>query len=117
MGRGRRETEPGRNLLEMVPCGTVGSRVEDSGLTTLLRPKFVRGPFARWLQPRLRRPHYNVRLDATGSRVWALIDGERSVEAILEGLRAEVGELDQDLDRLARFLGELEVGGMIRDRD
>lgn len=112
-----RTRPPARNLLEMVPCRAAEDRVEPSGLVTVLRPKFVSGPFARWVQPRLRKPHYNVHLDELGTRVWGLIDGERTVEEIAEALREQVGDLEQDVDRLAAFLTELEGGGMIRYRD
>ena len=111
-----RTKQPERNLLEMVPEQLVDSRTEEDGLTTVLRPKFLSGPFARFVQPRLRKPFYLVHLDEMGSQVWGLIDGARTVEEILEALRAELGDMDQDIDRLALFLRELEKGGMIRYR-
>lgn len=109
----REKKTPERNLLEMVPLQLVEFEDVKDDRVTVLRPKFLKGPFARWVQPRLNNPYYRVHLDEIGSKTWRLIDGERPVSEIVEILRGDFE--DEDLtDRLALFLGELEVGGMIR---
>ena len=102
------------NLLEMIPCRAVGSRTEEGGLATLLRPKFVSGPLARWLQPRLPRPCFRVHLDALGSFVWRRCDGQRSVAEIAEAVGATFPDEAQVLERVARFVRELARGQMVR---
>ena len=100
----------------MVPLRLVEADEGEDDRVTLLRPKFLRGPLARWLQPKLRKPYYRVHLDEIGSRSWRLIDGERAVSEIVELLQDEFDQEDMT-DRLDMFLRELEAGGMIRYRE
>lgn len=110
-----RSRHAGRNLLDYVPIRCVDCECADDGRWTLLRPKFVRGFLARWVQPRLATPFYRVHLDEIGSCVWNLVNGARTVGEI-------AGEVDRRFgprcnpahERVALFLRELEKGSMIR---
>ena len=113
------------NLLACRPERTVeaerdGLSVSDYGracgeLYVLLRPRFLRGPFAWWLQPRLRNPYFRVHLDAVGSFIWARCDGRTTVGEIADAMEAQFGaQVTPVVDRLQIFLRQLEEGRMIR---
>ncbi len=71
----------------------------------LLVPRFRRGPLAKWLQPRLKRPNFRVNLDDIGSFVWNLLDGRTSFTAIAQAMRGHFGERAEPAeDRLKKFL-------------
>jgi hypothetical protein len=104
------------DLADCYPERAVGHEL-DGEKVVLLRPRFIKGPFARWLQPRLRRPYFRVRLDDLGSFVWKLCDGMTKVSEIVTQLEAHFGEGEPQLaKRLAHFFYELERGQMIRMR-
>ena len=58
----------------------------------LLVPRFRKGPLARWLQPRLKRPHIKVKLDELGTFVWRRLDGATPFCRIAEAMREQFGE-------------------------
>jgi hypothetical protein len=104
------------NLLECRPEPLVGCE-RDGERVVLLRPRFVRGPLAWWLQPILPHPHLKVHLDEVGSFVWNRCDGRTTVAEIAAAMETELGErVSPALDRLALFLRQLEGGRLIRMR-
>jgi hypothetical protein len=68
--------------------------------------------FARWL---LKKPYASdIELDKLGSSVWLLIDGEKSVYDIGQGLLNEFGKSCEPVyDRLVMYLGYLNKKGWI----
>lgn len=88
----------------------------DGELLVLLRPRFLRGPLARWLQPHLkRRPYFRVHLDEIGTFIWQHCDGQMTVAQITGAMEQHFGErVAPALDRLALFLRQLEEGQMIQ---
>lgn len=71
----------------------------------LLVPRFRRGPLARWLQPRLKRPYIHVKLDTIGSFVWKLCDGKTTFGEIAQAMRQEFKEQAEPAEeRLQKFL-------------
>lgn len=87
----------------------------DGERVVLLRPRFLRGPLAWWLQPVLPHPHFKVHLDEVGSFIWERCDGKTTVAEILAAMEAHFGErVTPALDRLALFLRQLEGGRLIR---
>ncbi len=104
------------NLLDCFPQQVVNAEINDTRVV-LLRPRFISGPLARWLQPRLKKPYFRVHLDDIGSFVWKLCDGQTTVGQIIAAMHVRFGENQKALEeRLHRFLGELERGQMIRFR-
>jgi hypothetical protein len=101
-------------LTEYYPERVVGSE-PDGELVVVLRPRYLRGPLAWWLQPRLSRPYFRVHLDGIGSFVWKQCDGRTSVAQIAAAMEDHFGEQEAQLfQRLVYFLRELERGQMIR---
>lgn len=100
-------------IVALYPEQAVGA-VPDGELVIVLRPRYMRGPLAWWLQPRLRNPHFKVHLDELGSFVWRCCDGRRSVAQIAEAMDAAFENQEQVLQRVIYFVRELERGKMIR---
>ncbi len=98
------------NLLDRVPCRAADLewQLEEDGMVTLLVKNT--GLFNRIAQKLFKKPPVSyVHLDERGSVVWPLIDGERTVFAIGEQLKAQMGEAAEPLyERLAQFLKILE---------
>lgn len=111
---GSREAKTPVEVTHCCPEQAVGW--EPAGeLVVVLRPRFMSGPLAWWLQPRLRRPHFKVRLDAVGTFVWSRCDGKTTVGQLVAAMQQHFGEsFEQTEQRLQRFLFELERGKMIR---
>lgn len=92
----------------------------DAERVVLLLPRFRRGFFARWLQPRLRgyRRFIRIRLDAIGSVVWEACDGETAMETVLERLDVRFGGRERDLpSRLRTFVDRLLREGFVADAE
>jgi len=79
----------------------------------VLRPKFGPGRLGRFIAARVHKPHVSVKLDARGSFVWDLCDGERTVEQIALALEDRDGPSDDLRQRLVTFLVRLARQGMI----
>ncbi len=97
------------NLLDRVPCraSDLEWQQEEDGMITLLVKNT--GLFNRIAQKLFKKPPISyVHLDNMGSVVWPLIDGEKTVFAIGEQLKAQMGEATEPLyERLAQFLNIL----------
>ena len=80
-----------RRMLEATPLRNAAAAVEADGAEGLrvtvptARPRWLVPPLS-WLMP-VRRTR-RVRLDRIGARVWALCDGARTVEAVVEAFAA-----------------------------
>ena len=71
----------------------------------LLVPRFRWGPLAKWLQPRLKKPHIHVKLDDIGSFVWKRCDGKSTYSEIAKAMREEFGQKTEPAEeRLKAFL-------------
>jgi len=109
-----KKKKPQINLLDLIPFKKVNSEKDEKGLEIILRPKFVKGPFKKWLQPRLKRPYFKIHLDELGTSVWELIDGKRTVEQISALLRENLGEKIEPCEqRVCMFIQQLKSGDMI----
>ncbi len=59
-------------------------------------------------------PRKKLQLDPVGTRVWRLLDGERSVRAVIEAFRAEYDVDPKDAEiAVTRFLRELGRRGVV----
>lgn len=89
--------------------------VDDAGLVQVQKRKF--GAFgSRLLSLFFIRPFLKVRLDAMGSEVWLLLDGKRTVAAVLQQLQADHPDEPNLPDRLGRYLGAMAQTGLVRLR-
>ncbi len=83
----------------------VGWEDGQNDMAVLLIPKFRKWPLAKWLQPRLKKPHIRVKLDEIGSFVWKQLDGRKTFALIAQAMREHFGEKAEPAeDRLKKFL-------------
>ncbi len=100
------------NYLDMVPVRNILEFTEDpDGKITLLIPKFKSAWMTRWLIPPRRSKHFRIHLDATGSNVWRMIDGQRNAgeiyDLVFKNIQGEVNSNNQPELRLTKFLSHL----------
>ena len=102
------------NLLELIPVRGLEWQKNDEGLIVLLKPKYRNPILAKHILPRLKNPHFKIRLDVTGSFIWELCDGIRSVKELAHNLKERFGdEVEPLYERLTLFLQQLEKNRFI----
>lgn len=103
------------NYLEKIPYrpARIPWDADEEGKVTLHIEN--RGVANRLAQKLLRKPKVShIHLDETGSFVWPLVDGERSILAIGEEVEAHFGEkAHPTYERLAKFFQILDSYGFI----
>ena len=115
---GRKARDPESvDVLDLVPVPRVAHRDASVGdRLELLDPRYKSGLLGRWLQPRLKgdKAYVIVKLDEKGTQVWRLVDGERTVAAVI---RAYVATFPEDAetasDRVWRFLQMAGMNGCL----
>nr|WP_320131133.1 PqqD family protein [uncultured Holophaga sp.] len=98
--------------LDWTPLQALPFEVLEDGQVVIIRPKFL-SPRWKWLQKRLGRPNFRVKLDAKGALIWGLCDGHHSIQAICDQVREAHGE-DHTTERTAWFIRELYQGGFVK---
>jgi hypothetical protein len=100
------------NLLDMVPVRHFTHQLNDDRVVVLI-PKY-RSRWLGWLQKRLKRPYYRLRLDDVGSMVWLSCDGEKTVADIGDLLQKHFGQKVEPVwDRLGLFVQQMRKGRLI----
>lgn len=103
------------NYLERIPRHTenINWSADDKGVVTLEIEN--KGVFNTIAQKFLKKPRISyIHLDETGSFVWPLIDGKKSIWEIGKELEAEFGEKANPLyERLAKYFQILDSYGFI----
>lgn len=93
------------NYLERIPVRkeTISWKTDETGIVTLEIEN--KGVFNLIIQKLFKKPRISyVHLDETGSFVWPLIDGERSITELGRAVSAEFGEKAEPLyERLAKY--------------
>lgn len=105
----RNKQENTINLLELIPVQNIQWKKNEEDLIILLKPKFQNHFLQKHILPRLKKPHYRIKLDSVGSYIWKLCDGKHTVLDIGEALSKEFGEKIEPLyDRLSQFFQSME---------
>jgi len=105
------------NLLTLIPERLIEWEKNDQGLVDLLKPKYRHPWLVRHLVPRLKRPHYRIRLDEIGSYFWENCDGLLSVREIADRQKSHFGDRVEPLyERIGLFLKSLERNRFITFR-
>ena len=103
-----------KNYLDNIPKRAIRHEDDEDDCLVLLRPKFMKGFLAKYLQPQIKHPYYRVRLDEIGSSTWKAIDGERTVGDIADLLYERFGErVEPRYERCSRFIHSLHQGKMV----
>jgi hypothetical protein len=98
------------NYLEMIPVRRIDHELsgETEQTVTLVIPKFKNENLRLFFIPRSRSQFLKVRLDADGSNVWLMIDGQRNVGEICNLLNEKFeGDLNETRVRVTKFLTKL----------
>jgi len=98
------EQKTEQNLLDLIPERVRDYETLETGLISIIQPKFHNKFFVKYLAPRLKKPFFKVHLDEFGSKVWELSDGKTSIEQIGQILHQHFGEkVEPVYERLATF--------------
>jgi len=96
------------NLLDLIPEQKVKFEQLNNGKIILLKPKFKKKFLVKYLQPKLSKPNYKIKLDRFGSFVWTHCDGKNTVEQIGNLLKEKFqDDIEPVYDRLAVFIQSL----------
>lgn len=99
---------------EIVPRRLVEWEDGQNELAVLLVPRFRKGIFAKWLQPRLKKPYIKVSLDEFGSFIWRRIDGRTCFSEMTKFMEEKFGErISPSEERLQKFLLILQQNGFV----
>jgi hypothetical protein len=83
------------NALELVPVTLVRFETNEECRVKLYVPRFANKILQNLFTGKRLTPEFTVSLDETGSMVWLLIDGQRSVGEISAGLKKNFENKDQ----------------------
>ena len=98
------EQKTEQNLLDLIPERMRDYETQETGLISIIQPKFQNKFFMKYLAPRLKKPFFKVHLDEFGSKVWELCDGTKSIEQIGQILYKNYGEqVEPVYERLGTF--------------
>ena len=96
------------NLLDTVPACAENVCTEWEGeYVVLILPRFRKAWMQRWLLPKSLSSHV---------RVWRLIDGQRTVQEIIELLASHFGGDESYPSRVAAYFMQLQKDGLIHLR-
>lgn len=103
------------NTLELTPFRLYPEEKNSADdLVTVIIPKFKNKYVVRYISPRLKSDHFQIKLDKFGSAVWVNMDGSRKVEKIIYKLKEKFGnELPEAEDRIIKFIFQLYSQGFI----
>jgi hypothetical protein len=99
------------NTLDLHPEKLLGSEPRDNGCLNLLLPRFKNKLSSKLLQPAWKDKFIRIKLDAFGSAVWNLMDGNANAGDICEKLTERFPEKltgkDEIEERVGKFLSLL----------
>jgi hypothetical protein len=96
------------NYLELTPVRNYDHVIEDTGLISVLVPKFDIKWLDRIMSKIIKSRFFKAKLDEFGTETWLEIDGNKSVQIISKRLSQKFGEKINPVDeRLTKFLSEL----------
>jgi len=103
----RRKILKSTSLLDLTPICKIDHEVDETGIVTLLYPKFKNKKVSKYMLGN-RNPFIKMKLDEIGTASWLLIDGKRKVSEIADALKEQFGEkITQVHERLGKFLSQL----------
>lgn len=104
----RKKIDTTINYLELTPVRNYDHVIEDSGLISVLVPKFDIKWLDKIMSNIIKSRFFKAKLDEFGTETWLQMDGNKSVHLISEHLSQKFGEKINPVDeRLTKFLSEL----------
>lgn len=104
------------NLLDVVPLRSahIVTEMESDGTIVIAFPRFKYEWMRRFLLPRGMSPDIHVRLEAHGTAVWELIDGQNTVREIIEKLAVHFNHEENYESRVPAYISQLQKDGFIK---
>lgn len=104
----RKKIDTSINYLELTPVRNYDHVVEDTGLISVLVPKFDIKWLDKIMSKIIKSRFFKAKLDEFGTATWLEMDGTKSVQSVSEHLQKKFGEKINPIDeRLTKFLSEL----------
>ena len=104
----RKKLETTINYLELTPVRNYDHVVEDTGLISVLVPKFDIKWLDKIMSKIIKSRFFKAKLDEFGTATWLEMDGTNSVQSISDHLQKKFGEkINPVNERLTKFLSEL----------
>ena len=104
--------------MTLVPEQAVESRLDpDTGIVTVLPPRFTDPFLGRYLQPCLpaERRHIRVALEGRGSALWELIDGRKAIGELVAAFEeAFPDDAEEAPDRVCKWVYGMYNNGFVR---
>jgi hypothetical protein len=107
-----------KNLFDLIPVINEHITTENEGeLSVIAFPRFKNAFLQKHLVPKHKSPVIRIRLEAHGTAVWHLIDGQRTVGEIADALASHFDGEANYAYRIAAYFSQLQAQGFIRFRD
>ena len=104
----RKKIDTTINYLELTPVRNYDHVVEDSGLISVLVPKFDIKWIDKIMSKIIKSRFFKAKLDEFGTETWLEMDGTKSVQTVSEHLQKKFGDkINPVNERLTKFLSEL----------
>ena len=96
------------DLMELIPVRLFEWETDkETNNVIVIRPKFTSKLGKKLLLPLFGRKYFRIKLDALGSKLWQMADGEHTVGDILKALQEEFTEEPDLAKRLTIFVHQL----------
>ena len=92
------------NALDLIPIALVDGETSENGNFQLLVKRFEISFFKNIFR---KTEYFNVKLDATGSKTWKLIDGKKTIAEIVSILESESNSNENFPERVVAFITDL----------
>ena len=104
----RKKIDTTINYPELTPVRNYDHVVEDSGLISVLVPKFDIKWIDKIMSKIIKSRFFKAKLDEFGTETWLEMDGTKSVQTVSEHLQKKFGDkINPVNERLTKFLSEL----------
>jgi len=104
----RKKLDTKINYLELTPIRNYDYVTEETGLVSVLVPKFDIKWLDKIMSQIIRSRFFKAKLDEFGTETWLEMDGNKSVQLISENLYHRFGDkINPVNERLTKFLTEL----------
>lgn len=101
------------NSLDLIPVSLVKYEMVENGKIKLIVPRFKNKILLNIFTGKRISAYFKVSLDETGSKIWLLIDGEKSVDEISKKLDLSGNEKENRDEQLTAFITKLYREGFI----
>jgi hypothetical protein len=110
----RRKILKNQNALDLTPIRKYSEETDESGLVSIIIPKFKNKFVREHILPKLKSPEVKVKLDELGSASWLLFDGKNTVSIIAQKLVEKFGDRIQPVEeRILKYTTNLYLNGFI----